>query len=66
MEIKTRNTYVVYKDGLPVCVGNLIECMEFTGYTKASFYKTVSRSRQGMLKGNNYLIYKVEDEDDKD
>lgn len=53
--------YVVYKDGLPVCVGNREECMAFTGLKESSFYANVTRTRNGQYLGNTYMIYKLED-----
>lgn len=61
-----RNEYIVYKEGLPVCVGNTLECMKYTGYTRNSFYTIVKRTAQGILKGKNYLIYKIEENEEND
>ena len=55
--------YIVYNnEETPVFVGNTPECCEFLNMTQASFYCLVTKTRNGIIKGRKYRVYKIEEE----
>ena len=62
--MKTESYYIVYNSiEEAVFVGNTKECCEFLKITQASFYCLVTRTKNGIIKGKKYRVYKIEEEE---
>lgn len=55
-----KQIYAIYdkKDNC-CCVGTSKECCEFLKTTIASFYCLVTRTANGKIKGNKFLVYRM-------
>lgn len=54
--------YAIYNKEELVFVGNTKECSKFLEITQASFYCLVTRTRNGIIKGRKYLVYRIEED----